>query len=95
VLERLKHGLPDAQNHVIQASAPDGKTYSVFRAAEEPALTQHVRTEPVYLLLSKEEAGFAGQGFRLEDPSGGGRMVWAGHADLVVDEEARLLQKPG
>jgi hypothetical protein len=110
----------DAQGHVIQAPAPDGKTYPVFRPAEESAFTQHVRAtletsfaqqvlrldrysrnllhrepgrdeeqrlkEPMSLLLSGEEGGFARYGFWLEDPRGGRQLVWAGYVDLVVDE---------
>jgi len=111
----------DAQGHVIQASAPGGKPFPVFRPAEESALTQHVRAvletsfaqqvlrldryarnlllrepgrgeeqrlkEPMYLLLSGEEGGFARYGFWLEDPRGGRRLVRAGYVDLVVGEE--------
>jgi len=43
--------------------------------------------EPMYLLLSGEEGGFARYGFWLEDPRGGRRLVLAGYVDLVVDEE--------
>jgi len=111
----------DAQGHVLEASAPEGKTCPVFRLAEESALTREVRRvlensfaqqvlrldryarnlllrepgrggeqrlkEPMYLLLSGEEGGFARYGFWIEDPRGGRRMVWAGYVDLVVDEE--------
>jgi hypothetical protein len=44
-------------------------------------------TEPMYLLLSGEEGGFARYGFWLEDQRGGRRLVLAGYVDLVVDEE--------
>jgi hypothetical protein len=43
--------------------------------------------EPMYLLLSGEEGGYARYGFWLEDPRGGKRLVRAGYVDLVVDEE--------
>jgi len=43
--------------------------------------------EPMYLLLSGEEGGYARYGFWLEDARGGRRLVWAGYVDLVVDEE--------
>jgi hypothetical protein len=43
--------------------------------------------EPMYLLLSGEEGGFARYGFWLEDRNGGKRLVLAGYVDLVVDEE--------
>jgi hypothetical protein len=111
----------DGQGRVIQASAPDGKTYPVFRPAEESAFTHHVRAaletsfaqqvlrldryarnmllrepgrdeeqrlkEPMSLLLSGEEGGFARYGFWLEEPGGRRRMVWAGYVDMVVGEE--------
>jgi hypothetical protein len=111
----------DAQGRPIQATAPDGKAYPVFRPAEDSPLIQHVRTvletsfaqqvlrldryarnlllrepggggqqrltEPMYLLLSGEEGGFARYGFWLEDQPGGRRLVLAGYVDLVVDEE--------
>jgi hypothetical protein len=44
-------------------------------------------TEPMYLLLSREEGGFPRYGFWLEDPSGAKRLILAGYVDLVVDEE--------
>ena len=44
-------------------------------------------TEPMYLLLSTEEGGFARYGFWLEDQRGGRRLVLAGYVDLVVGEE--------
>src|SRR5208283_3103351 len=43
--------------------------------------------EPMYLLLSGEQGGFARFGFWLEDPHAGRRLVLAGYVDLVVDEE--------
>jgi len=43
--------------------------------------------EPMYLLLSGEEGGYARYGFWLEDLRGGRRLIWAGYVDLVVDEE--------
>ena len=110
----------DAEGRIIQAAAPDGKTYPVFRPAEDSAFIQHVRvvletsfaqqvvrldryarnlvlrepgrggeqrlTEPMYLLLSGEEGGFARYGFWLDDPRLGRRLVLAGYVDLVVDE---------
>jgi hypothetical protein len=111
----------DAQGRSIQATAPDGKAYPVFRPPRDSTLTQHVRevmqnsfaqqalrldryarnlllhepgrgaeqrlTEPMYLLLSGEEGGFARYGFWLQDQSGANRLVLAGYVDLVVDEE--------
>jgi hypothetical protein len=111
----------DAQGRIIQASAPDGTAYPVFRPAEDSPFIQHVRvvletsfaqqvlrldryarnlllhepgrggeqrlTEPMYLLLSGEEGGFARYGFWLEDLRGGRQLVMAGYVDLVVDEE--------
>jgi len=108
----------EAQGYVIQATAPDGKAYPVFRLAEDSRLVQNVRvvlstsftqqvlrldryardlllhkpgrareqrlTEPMYLLLSGEEGGFARFGFWLEGPNGGRRLVMAGYVDLVV-----------
>jgi hypothetical protein len=44
-------------------------------------------TEPLYLLLSREEGGFPRYGFWLQDQSGAKRLVLAGYVDLVVDEE--------
>jgi len=107
----------DAQGRIIQATAPDGKAYPVFRPPQDSPLIQHVRavlqnsfaqqalrldryarnlllhepggggeqrlTEPMYLLLSGEEGGFARYGFWLEDQRGGRRLVLV---DLVVDE---------
>jgi hypothetical protein len=111
----------NAQGRIIQATAPDGKAYPVFRVPQDSPLIQHVRdvmqnsfaqqalkldryarnlllhepgrgaeqrlTEPMYLLLSGEEGGFARYGFWLEDQSGAKRLVLAGYVDLVVDEE--------
>ena len=110
----------DAQGHAVQSSAPDRKTYPVFRPAEQSALAQQVRVvletsfaqrvlrldryarnlllrepgrgdeqrllEPMYLLLSGEEGGYARYGFWLEDHRGR-RLVLAGYVDLVVGEE--------
>jgi len=110
----------DARGHVIEATAPDGKAYPVFRSPQDSPLIQHVRTvletsfaqqvvrldryarnlllrepgrageqrltEPMYLLLSTEEGGFARYGFWLEDQRGR-RFVLAGYVDLVVGEE--------
>jgi len=110
----------DAQGHALQATAPDGKPYPVFRPPQDSPLIEHVRevmqnsfaqqvlkldryarnlvlrepgraaeprlTEPMYLLLSGEEGGFARFGFWLEDPRAGRRLVMAGYVDLVVDE---------
>jgi hypothetical protein len=111
----------DAQGHLIQSAAPDGRLYPVFRPAEDSAFIERVRKvmetsfaqevlrldryarnrmlgdpigggrerwkEPMYLLLSGEEGGFARYGFWLEDPHAGRRLVLAGYVDLVVDEE--------
>jgi hypothetical protein len=111
----------DAQGRTIEATAPDGKAYPVFRLPQDSPLMQHVRdvmqnsfaqqalkldryarnlvlhepgrgaeqrlTEPMYLLLSGEEGGFARYGFWLEDQTGAKRLVLAGYVDLVVDEE--------
>jgi DNA uptake protein ComE-like DNA-binding protein len=111
----------DAQGHLIQSAAPDGRLYPVFRPAEDSAFIERVRKvmetsfaqqvlrldryvrdrmlgdpieggrerwkEPMYLLLSGEEGGFARFGFWLEDPHAGKRLVSAGYVDLVVDEE--------
>jgi DNA uptake protein ComE-like DNA-binding protein len=43
--------------------------------------------EPMYLLLSGEEGGFARYGFWLQDPHAGTHLVLAGYVDLAVDEE--------
>jgi hypothetical protein len=111
----------DAQGRILEATAPDGKAYPVFRSPQDSQLVQHVRevlqnsyaqqvlrldryarnlllhepgrgaeqrlTEPMYLLLSGEEGGFARYGFWLQDQSGAKRLVLAGYVDLVVDEE--------
>ena len=111
----------DAQGHLIESAAPDGRLYPVFRPAEGSAFIQRVRQvmatsfaqqvlrldryarnlmlhdpsgagqqrwkEPMYLLLSEEEGGFARDGFWLEDPRAGRRLVPAGYVDLVVGEE--------
>lgn len=44
--------------------------------------------EPLYLLLSSEEGGFARRGFWLEEASGARRYVAAGYVDMVVDEDS-------
>jgi len=54
----------------------------------EPGRSAEQRlTEPMYLLLSGEEGGFARYGFWLQDQSGAKRLVLAGYVDLVVGEE--------
>lgn len=45
-------------------------------------------TTPAYLLMSREEGGFARHGFWLEDAKGQRELVLAGYVDLVVDQES-------
>ena len=61
-----------ARNFLLQGHAGDGE--------------QRLK-EPMYLLLSAEEGGYARYGFWLEDPRGGRRLVLAGYVDMVVGEE--------
>ena len=43
---------------------------------------------PAYVLMSKEEGGFARQGFWLDDVKEGRRLVRAGYVDLVITTES-------
>ncbi|MBI3950458.1 MAG: helix-hairpin-helix domain-containing protein [Acidobacteria bacterium] len=116
----------DAKGQTQQATAPDGQSYPVFKAAEDSPLVRRITdiltttfahqalkldryarnllmwelaeqgregtdqyqrlTEPMYLLLSNEEGGFARFGFWLQDQRGARRLVLASYVDLVVDE---------
>ena len=43
-------------------------------------------SEPMSLLMSSEEGGFARDGFWLEDAQGRRKPIQAGYVDLVVNE---------
>jgi hypothetical protein len=45
-------------------------------------------TEPMALLMSTEEGGFARDGYWLEDAEGHRRLILAGYVDLVVNERS-------
>jgi hypothetical protein len=118
----------DGRGQVVQAITPDGKTFPVFRLAEESPFARRIRTvlatsfayhvlkldryarnlllwelrrrrtledlheprltAPMYLLLSKEEGGYARFGFWLEGPRRERRLVLAGYVDQVVNDES-------
>lgn len=115
----------DAQGHIVEAVAPDGKQYPVFRQPPDSHLvsqvrevlhsgpaqhvlvlerfartfrskernaatgkTQPVSLEPMYLLLSNEEGGFARYGFWMERANGRRELVMTGYVDLVVDQRS-------
>jgi len=61
-----------ARNFLLQGHAGDGE--------------QRLK-EPMYLLLSAEEGGFARYGFWLQDQNGAKRLVLAGYVDMVVGEK--------
>ena len=52
------------------------------------AADQQRLSEPMSLLMSTEEGGFARDGFWLEDAEGQRRLIQAGYVDLVVDERS-------
>jgi hypothetical protein len=124
---RIVSPVLDVQGRVVQATTPEGKTFPVFRLAEESPFVRRLRTllaasftyqvleldryarnlrlregrrqapralpepwltAPMYLLLSKEEGGYARFGFWLEGPSGERRLVLAGYVDQVVNDES-------
>jgi hypothetical protein len=115
----------DAQGHIVEAIAPDGKQYPLFRQLPESPLVSQIRgvlrsgpaqqvlvlerfartlrsrernaatdesepasLEPMYLLLSNEEGGFARYGFWMERANGRRELVMAGYIDLVVDQSS-------
>ena len=113
----------DTKGNVVESQAPNGKSFPVFRLAEDSPLRRDVYrvletsfarqvivldryarnlllsefagqapqqylTEPIYLLMSQEEGGFARYGFWLEDAKGQRQVVLAGYVDLVVDRES-------
>ena len=59
----------------------------VKRAQAHMAANDEWLTEPMYLLISDEEGGFARFGFWLQDADGKRRLVLCGYVDLVVRDD--------